>query len=355
MKQALIVFPDEWLAYSPTIINLKECLKNRNYNVRILTFNLEDFVDNTTIMDADLISISKSTRKWKKRLGSYEKWKIKQLKTKLNELNNTYDLVFGVDSIGYLAARSKFSNVTFLSLEVDQSSYFEQCKKLGIEKLIIQTEERANYLLNGYKCEVYFLPNSPIIDQSPIVKEQFSGRLLYLGNVKNYYGIEECILATNELDDCSLTVKGIKDNNYYQMLLSKYQHLINSNKLIFDFSYTEQDKIIDSIKEFDIGFAFYDMKLIGENDFNYLSSPSGKVFNYFAAGIPVIGQQIIGMNCVEENQAGILLQERTIENIKTAVEKIKGQYSTYSKQATIAAQKYDFKKAFSSIIESIEQ
>ena len=31
MKSALVVFPDEWVSYSPTVLNLISCLENEGY------------------------------------------------------------------------------------------------------------------------------------------------------------------------------------------------------------------------------------------------------------------------------------------------------------------------------------
>ena len=50
---------------------------------------------------------------------------------------------------------------------------------------------------------------------------------------------------------------------------------------------------IKYVSNFRIGFCFYDWNLI-KNDFNYQTAPSGKLFVYLSAGLPVIVCNIPG-------------------------------------------------------------
>jgi hypothetical protein len=356
MKSALVVFPDEWVSYSPTVLNLISCLENEGYIVTVIAFNLEGFVDNSTVPNCELITISKLKARWLKQLGKYKDFKLKRLQEWLKtKVNTQFDLVFGIDSTGYIVAKQKFDHTIFLSLEILRDSYFERCLELGIDYLVIQTKERAEYLNLGEKCKIHYLPNAPIIENKKSSPSTFRGNLLYLGNIKNYYGIEECVDSTMLHPGFTLTIKGIKDDNYCNLLLKKYADVIEQKRLIFDFSYTEQSQIINSISNYDIGFSFYDMELIGKQDFNYISSPAGKVYNYFAAGLPVIGQNIVGMKCLEEHKAGILINERTVDNISMAIKTIENNYVSFSTNALKASLVFDFKKAFDSLMISLKQ
>ena len=92
----------------------------------------------------------------------------------------------------------------------------------------------------------------------------------------------------------TLTLKGFKSEKFFDFVKEGYRELIENGKLLFDFEYTPQEKVIDSISNFSIGITGYDLEL-AQQDFNYLSSPAGKLFNYYAAGLPVLGINILGL------------------------------------------------------------
>ena len=90
------------------------------------------------------------------------------------------------------------------------------------------------------------------------------------------------------------------------------------------------------------GFCFYDFNLIKKNDFNYLSAPSGKLFNYYAAGVPVIGSEILGLQSVRDYATGVLLQELTPETIANGVRDVLKRHASMRKACAVAAREFDF-------------
>lgn len=155
---------------------------------------------------------------------------------------------------------------------------------------------------------------------------KYEGKLIYFGNIINSHGVEICLDALYRLKNETLTIKGTGSKIYINYLKDKYKDLFDERRVIIDTHYLKQEEIFHYLNNFDIGFCFYNMSIIGSNNFNYLSSPSGKIFNYLMCAIPVIGNKIIGMDTIEKNKAGILISEVNIDNIIKAVNDIKLDY-----------------------------
>jgi glycosyltransferase involved in cell wall biosynthesis len=86
----------------------------------------------------------------------------------------------------------------------------------------------------------------------------------------------------------------------------------------------------------------YDFDHIPRNDFNYLSCPSGKLFNYYAAGLPVLGSDILGLSSAREFNAGILISDLSARSILQAILEIENGYGQLSRNCVRAALHFDF-------------
>lgn len=349
-KRVLIVFPDEWLQYSPSVLNLYSCFSKEHYT-KLIYFDNGFFKNDGLVENA----IKIKTGKWfpylfRKTVG-YKLYKILRLffvllRVKLFE--KRYDLVIAIDSAGYIPSRLFFPRTVFFSLEVEKSSYFKLCNAMGIERLIIQSPERKEYLIGESTfTDVFYIQNAPILEKRREVKTAVAEKkVLYIGNINYGYGLEQFINCIRELDNSySFTLKGIRNENFYRYIQEQYADLLSAQRLILDFGYTDQDKIIDYVSGFYIGITGYDLEL-AKKDFNYFSSPAGKLFNYYAAGIPVIGINITGLNSVEKYKAGVLLDEVKTGNVKAAIQQIENDYEMYSANSLKAGDDFDFRKAY---------
>jgi len=356
-KSVLIVFPDEWLQYSPSVLNLYKCFKEK-YDTKIVyvdngRFNNEGLSDNYK-----KIRISKlAAYFWRKTLG-YKFYKVLRLLFSLffiKLFDKRYDMVIAIDSSGYLATKVFFNHAIYFSLETEKDNYFKISCLLGIETLIIQSKERKEYLLGeATNTEVFYIQNSPIINEEfKPINIQKEKRILYMGNIEFGYGLEQFIECIKGLDSSySLTLKGIKNEKYLNWLQQNYKDLIDSGKLIFDFKYVDQSAIIEYTSRFYIGITGYDLEL-AKKSFNYFSSPAGKLFNYYAAGVPVIGIDIVGLKSVKDFKTGVLVDAVSPEKIENAIKTIESDYYTYAENCLKAAKEFDFKKAFTYFIERV--
>lgn len=353
-KSILIVFPDEWLQYSPSVLNLYKCCEENHYTKLVYIdngkFNNEGLVSNYVN-----IKISKTAAYfWRKTIG-YKFYKVLRLFITLlfiKLFDRKYDTIIAIDSSGYMVTKLFFNKTVYFSLETEKDIFFKICHKLGIENLIIQSKERKDYLIGeDESIKVNYIQNSPILN--PEIKRHTGfkdKKILYMGNIEFGYGLEHFIESIKDLnDEYTLTLKGIKNDKFYNLIIEKYKDIINSGKLIFDFEYVEQNKIIEYVSKFYIGITGYDIKL-AKKSFNYFSSPAGKLFNYYAAGVPVIGIDIIGLKSVKDFNTGILIESVTPNNIINAIQNIEIDYDTHSKNCLKASEEFDFKKGFNKFI-----
>jgi hypothetical protein len=256
-----------------------------------------------------------------------------------------FDGFVGINNYGYFIAYLLNKNAIYYSLEISKSFLNRFIfNVLKVKLLIIQSKERKEYLCPK-DIDIVYIQNSNILPSKNIkYKFSYCGKLIYFGNIIKEHGIEICINSLYGLKDETLTVKGLeaKDTQYLDYLKWQYQDLIDEEHLFFELNYIEQDNVIEYLQQFDIGFCFYDYSLINRNDFNYISSPSGKMFNYFTAGLPVIGNDSIGLSPIKECQAGILVTTTVLPKIVTAIKIINRDYITFQQNAIKASIKYNY-------------
>ena len=357
-KSILIVFPDEWLQYSPSVLNLYTCCKEKHYT-KLVYVNNGRFKNEGLVDNYSTININKTAAYfWRKTFG-YKFYKVLRLIFTLlfiKLFDRKYDIIIAIDSSGYLPSKLFFRNTIYFSLETEKDNYYQLSKKLGIDTLLIQSKERKDFMVeDDTSIKTFYLQNSPILDDSikryKGVKEK---RILYMGNIEFGYGLEYFIDCVKELEQSyTLTLKGIKNEKYFNWLQERYKDIINSGKLKFDFTYIEQSKVIEYVSQFYIGITGYDLEL-AKKSFNYFSSPAGKLFNYYAAGVPVIGIDIVGLKSVKDFNAGVLMDSVNSANILNAIKKIEGNYAAISTNCISASEEFDFKKGFDAFIKGIE-
>lgn len=357
-KSILIIFPDEWLQYSPSVLNLYECCK-QNYYTKLVYVDNGKFKNDNLVEHYSNIKIGKTAAYfWRKTVG-YKFYKVLRLFFTLlfiKIFDRKYETVIGIDSSGYFITKLFFNDAIYFSLETEKDVYYRLSQKLGIETLLIQSKERKDFMIgDDESINVFYLQNAPILDKNI---KRFEGkkekRILYMGNIEFGYGLEHFIDCVKEFDkEYTLTLKGIKNDKYFNWLNERYADIIHSGKLIFDFNYVEQSKIIEYVSHFYIGITGYDIEL-AKKSFNYFSSPAGKLFNYYAAGVPVIGIDIIGLKSVKDFETGVLIDAVNVEQIKNAIKKIESKYDECSLNCIKASEEFDFKKGFETFEKSFE-
>ncbi|MCY6412409.1 hypothetical protein QTA56_09725 [Acinetobacter sp. VNH17] len=346
----LIIFPDSWISYSPSILNFLKMLELYEQEYLIVYLNTDEF-DNSKINLNDIkIEINSSIVKFLKKIRLYRFYIYLKFiyRIKKNVEINEFDKIVGIDSIGYSIAKIFSINPIYYSLEVSKNWLNKIIFNfLKPSLLIVQTKERKDYLAKNFNSVVY-IQNSPISKKHIQGLRKYRGKLVYFGNIIESHGIEICLSALYKLKNETLMIKGTGNDTYVDYLRNKYKDLFFEGRVHIDTNYINQDDIYSFLKDFDMGFCFYDMNIIGSKNFNYLSSPSGKIFNYLMCAIPVIGSKIIGLDVIEKNKAGILLSEIKVDNIVKAIKDIELNYQMFTENAYKVSYDFDYAKMFAS-------
>lgn len=358
----LILFPSEWVAYSPTIINLVSVLE-KNFDVTVTAFDNSKYDNsNLSIKQFKIIRLPYLVFAFLAAIRTYDAFKKKVLEFYAKRSNA--DIIIGVDNIGIAAALHASPYSHFLSLELSRDSVFSRINFNQVKSIAIQSQERFDYLFSGTKLRDYFfLPNSPILNGKIIKKTRKKLRsefkVVMLGNLTPSHGLYHCVEAVSRIEKASLTLKGPISKKNLTDLRIKYNKMINKGSLIVDLNYTPQNAILEYLSDFEIGFCFYDFTRINADDFNYESSPSGKMYAYFAAGIPVIGSDVIGLRPINVFSAGILLRDLSPKTICNAMDMVLKHRDLYQKGCVRAALFYDFfihaEKYSNHLLESLDK
>ncbi len=355
MKNALIIFPNDWVYYSPTILNTVEILSQNGITPYLIYPHTSRYICPESLSEHQ-ISFPKRLENLIFHLKLANLYFSALCLTKIlkyKRIGIRFDLIIGVDALGHILASILYKNVIYLSLELQTGFLNFVSRLLPIAHLLIQSKERKDFFDPTHSTKTFLIQNSPILKKIGYKKNK-NKKLIYFGTLSKRHGVEACINALYSLDsEYTLTIKGIPsshNNAYYKELLKNHDNLIKNNRIVFDFSYIDQNNITEYMSEFSVGFCFYDFHLIDKGDFNYISSPSGKLFNYFSAGIPVIANDIIGFRPVSETNSGVLLSSVDSVQIRQAISQIMSNYNYYSKNATEASIKYDFGRQFNLFI-----
>jgi hypothetical protein len=351
----LIIFPNDWAAYSPTLLNLVRML-SEEVSVRVVALRSRfdvSALDETRFVFAPL---RPSLIKLLGRLGLQRIAALVLIMWRARSENP--GVIIGVDSAGGLVAQWLWRKpYFFVSLEVERGLLFRLIRLRRIAAMAIQTRERLEYLFGGTPPEIrtVLVHNAPILTSPAAAKPAPPGtaRCVFLGSALPEHAIMESIRALRAGGQWSLTVKGMMPPEVHDAVRLEFADLMEAGRLVLDAGYVEQRDIVDYLSRFDIGLCLYNFQHIARDDFNYLSCPSGKLFNYFGAGLPVVGTDMLGLRPVSENDAGVLVKGLAPSTIDAAVQAVMSDYDRFSKGSARAAARYDFRLSAAPFIQQI--
>ena len=390
-KEVIIIFPDNWLGYSPTVINISKIL-SRQFHVTVISAGKEksstDIFGNDAnitlryieansrfvkkaipVLDRSLIflisiflKIRVFDKGWiRELLVSYNfdnLYKVIKFRRKIKSIVKTGDILIGVDNIGILAATkfSSFAPVHMLSLEISKNLFYYLIKWSKIKSLIIQTKERKNYLLSKVvnAPNIFFIQNAPTLNHSLSDKKNVNNfRIVYLGNLAvEYNGLNHVVNSLEFLpSNYAIVFKGPYNERSDRYFKENYAHLISAGRLCLDYEYVNNEDLIDYLDKFSIGITLYDIDSLKYKSFNVISCPSGKLFNYYNAGLPVIGNNILGLSSIRDFDCGVLIEELSGKNIALAAASIACNYDHFAENSKRAAAFFDVEKGVNKFIE----
>lgn len=369
-KKLLIVFSDLHLPYSPTVINLYDTL-SKNFDVNIVAFKTIDYMDKqkSENRNIDYVTLSENRNSLRNKviyfliviaikLGFlkpikylYPDKRLKAVKRAFllwNKIRNLkIDEVIAVDFLSLWVVQIVFGKGHLLSLEINkEDSFYKIVDKQKIKSVIIQTEERYQYLFPDLKLNKFLVQNAPIYQPLISVPPVRKG-LVFCGTAVPEFGIYHCLDFLVEYQEFVLTIRGGVREDVKNKIQNYYQNLLIEKRLFLDNSYIEQDELSGYLSQFYIGFCFYDLEILTKyyDIFNYLTAPSGKLFNYYAAGVPVVCSDIPGLVSVKDFDTGVMIDNYSPSSIKQAIDTISINHAKITANCFKAAEYFSFDKA----------
>lgn len=367
--KALILFPNEHLAYSPTIINLYDFL-SPHFDVTIIAPSPKKFnnqaLENRKVIyygfkyKKAAVAVNRLRFEWTALFNKYARifrkkdfntgdyfYAFRLIKDFIEREDPAH--IIAVDFRDLMFCQLLGRKAHFLSLEIRDNKYYPQCNFENIESVIIQTPERYHYLFKDRVFKTFYIQNAPVYKS--IENNLPRKGLLYCGTAWDDFGFYHCLEYLKKYPAETMTVKGAILEKDKARVQKDYLELLQQGRLVIDDSYADETEIIGYLTRFRIGFCFYNFELPHIRTFNYYSAPSGKLFKYIAAGVPVVASDISGLQAVKEFNCGVLIKDLKPESIRQAIEQIEANYEVYSANCLIAAAHYSFDKTVAPFVE----
>jgi hypothetical protein len=353
MKKVLIIFPDPHLPYSPTILNLYEYLK-KEFDVTIVNFENRQFrkLDNPDIVYLSIPILQKKIfgfiNKFSKNYGKIVMAFIYKGLLHRFLRNKNFEKFILTDPISlWLLPKGVKGSKHLVSLELTfNTNYFIKRVHLNyLSSIIIQSKERLDFVAPHFSNPVFYVQNAPVFSAGFLQKKiPDAGHFIFSGSAIPQFGIFQTLDFINSYSEYKITIIGNVPERIRNKILQRYENLYNQKRLLIESKYLSADEMLESVSHFRIGFCFYDFSSPAINNINYKTAPSGKMFTYFATGVPVIGINIPGLKPIEDFNAGVLIDDMKPETIESAVRKIEENYETLVKGCFKAAEYFSFDK-----------
>jgi glycosyltransferase involved in cell wall biosynthesis len=354
---AVILFPDDWAAYSPTLTRLAARLDGQF----VLRAHVLDTgrVDNA-LLDARIYRRVR-VRSWLaqalRKTGLYRIARTLMLARSARQDASRADHVIAVDADGACAARLLGRKFHFLSLEVGRHPLLRRIARDDALSIAIQSRERLDFQFGGaVTAPVFILQNAPDFDPATATPrasrppDPDTPRFVYLGHAIPLHGLRSMLDLLEAWPGATLTLQGLHPERSLRMIRARYGGLLDSGALTIGSGYLADDELNGFLQNFDLGLCLYELDARHRHDFNYLSSPSGKMFNYFAAGLPVIASNHIGLAPVGEHGAGVQVASNRVDDLRNAARTILASHEAYRQRCFEAAAHYDFGTAADRLI-----
>lgn len=364
MEKVLIVFTDVHLAYSPSTLNLYDAL-GKAFDTEILAFEpdadyssqrIEDKKIQYLVRPAENSSIGtplvkRLVNEIKKSISPVTQGQSTLLTHKarilIEKIKEFDGQIIAVDFFALWCVQHSGKKAHLFSLEIIENDlYRNDCDLSSIQSVIIQTPERYNYLFPKGNHKVFYIQNAPnYLETSLNIEARNPRSLVFCGSAIPWFGFISCLEFIIDFPQYTLTVKGAVPSFVKKVIDESYSSLINEKRLILDETYLNAEELNAYLTNFYVGFVFYDMARFEYiNKFNYKTAPSGKLFQLYNAGVPVVASNLPGLSSAKEYNAGVLINSLGSGEIAKAIGQISAEYEYFAKGAKNASAVFDFGK-----------
>lgn len=351
----LVLFPDDWGAFSPTLLRLVEAIAEKTEVVACMV---------TTDRFPSAGLVGPHFRRvllphWAKRTGLYGLARWCWLAVAAMPLRSQASSVVAFDAHGALAARALGRRFHFVSLELALLPLARHLIESHASSLMIQSSTRLEALAGDRdwsRITTYFVQNAPSFRTPPArtaAPDSSRPRLVYLGSITTLHGLKAMLGMLQQWPGASLTLRGPLPPASRHMLERAAGDLVTTGRLVVDQTYLEEIDVTGYLAQFDIGLCLYEPPEGKSLDLNYRTSPSGKMFNYFAAGLPVLASGEPGLSPVTAFNAGLQVDDLSPATLATAGRAIIGGHDRFREGATRAATHFDFGRSVRPFVDAV--
>lgn len=370
-RNIAIIFTDKWLAYSPTTLGIYDALKQKGCNVRIFAGTQAEEFRRNIGRDIEIVHDNHDRFLGFRNLADRIKRRItRPFRNGKQSPQSDYghfvlfdnalrrfnpDEIIAVDSRALVIAQHSFpqKKINLLSLEIREADPYRAMVSIDrISRVIIQSEVRLKHLINGAKIKPFFVQNSPTFEPFDLNTTDRKG-LVFCGTATEGFGILSCARFLSDCTEYQLTVKGAVLEPVMQYVQVIFPELLRERRLVIDTDYLEMPQLLPYLRKFRIGFCFYDTRFPFYDCFNYQTAPSGKMFAYFASGVPVIGTRLPGLKPIEDFNAGVLIENLEVSTIKRAIATIEADYHAYAHNCLKAAERFSFDRSIAPFVDDL--
>lgn len=376
MKKILILFDGPHLAFSPTPTQLYDALSQK-YAVTIIAQDPENFtgqaINDRNVMYHKYYSVkgrvfyrmlfeglklfNKEAKNIAKNKLNYRDYFFRYKFIKKEILRGGYDRIICIDIANLFFCSMLHKRVDFLSLELTRDEHlWPAINKSIIDCVIIQSIERFEYLFKQEKIKTFLIQNAPDYKDLDL---DIPGRrhLIYAGSALDAFGFYHTLRYLKSFPDETMVVQGAVLPHEKTRIENEFPELLSEKRLLINTKYLDNNDVVNFIADFEIGFCFYNFEdpMVKNNYFNYYSAPSGKMFKYLAAGVPVVAINILGFHFVNKYDCGILVDDMNAQTIREAIMKIRANYNYYVANAISAAKDFSFNTSLQPYLEFIDK
>ena len=227
---------------------------------------------------------------------------------------------------------------------------YDYIKEKRLAKVV--PEEKVRIINNGVDLEKFNMSRDSFITQDSDLLNPDIFKVVYTGSIRRVNNLNLLINVAKTITNPRVVFLIWGDGNELEQLKER---VVNERIENVKFKGSVEKKYIPYIvSKADLNIAHNTPSEIFRFGISF-----NKIFDYFAAGKPILCDFPCPYNPVIDNNAGVEVTEPSPENIAAEIERFadmaEEQYKQYSSNALLAAQKYDFKELTKKLVSIVDE